>query len=103
MLRKGLILSTVLVSSLVVADDSAEVKALKKDMPQDVAVIIDRTVECNYWGGQESTNKARAEEINKAMTRLQCNSIEQDQVKIAKVYQNNYEVKQRIQKAQEIF
>ncbi|RZK13862.1 MAG: hypothetical protein EOO43_17230 [Flavobacterium sp.] len=78
-------------------------KALKKGMPQDVVVIIERIVGCNQWGGEESTNKARIEEINKALTRLQCNTIEQDQAKIIKTYQNNYEVKQRIQKAKEVF
>ena len=103
MLKKSILLLTVLVIPLVFADDSSEVKALKKDMPQDVAAIIERIVGCNHWSGEEPSNKARAEEINKAVTRLQCGSIEQDQAKISKVYQNNYEVKMRIQKAKELF
>jgi uncharacterized secreted protein with C-terminal beta-propeller domain len=103
MLRKSILLSTVFIVPFVFADDSSEVKALKKDMPQDVAVVIGRIVECNHWGGEEPANKARAEEINKAIARLQCNSIEQDQAKLAKTYQNNYEVKVRLQKAKELF
>ncbi|WP_189419977.1 hypothetical protein [Cellvibrio zantedeschiae] len=90
-------------SPLVVAEDSAEVKALKKGMPQDVAVLIERTVECNYWGGEDSSNKARAEKINQAMERLKCDALEKDHASIAKTYQNNYEVKVRMQKAKELF
>lgn len=103
MLRKSIILPTVFVFPFVFADDSPEVKALKKDMPQDVAAVIERIAGCNHWGGEEPTNKARADEINKAVTKLQCDSIEQDQAKITKAYQNNYEVKSRIQKAKELF
>lgn len=103
MLRKSILLSTVFVFPLVFADDSSEVKALKKDMPQDVAAVIGRIVECNHWGGEEPTNKVRAEEINKAVARLRCDAIEQDQAKLAKIYQNNYEVKVRMQKARELF
>lgn len=103
MLKKTISLSSVLVCSLAVADDSAEVKALKKGMSQDVAAIIGRTVECNVWMGEDTTNKARAEKVNQAMQRLQCDALEKDQASIIKTYQNNYEVKQRIQKAKEIF
>jgi len=102
MLKKTITFSSVLVCSLAVAE-SAEVKALKKDMPQDVAMIIERTVECNYWGGEDTTNKARAEKVNQALQRLQCDSLEKDQINIAKTYHNNYEVKMRIQKAKEVF
>ncbi len=103
MLKKTISLSSVLVCSLAVADDSAEVKALKKGMPQDVAAIIGRTVECNYWLGEDTTNKARAEKVNQALQRLQCEALEKDQANIAKIHQNNYEVKMRIQKAKELF
>ncbi len=101
---RTIILSTVLISSVVFADDSAEVKALKKGMPQDVVDVIERTVECNYWVGEDpGTNKARAEKINKEIAALRCDLIEQDQAKLAKTHQNNYEVKMRIQKAKEVF
>lgn len=103
MLKKTISLSSVLVCSLAVADDSAEVKALKKGMPQDVVTIIGRTVECNSWLGEDTSNKARAEKVNQALQRLQCDVLEKDQTSIIKTYQNNYEVKQRIQKAKEIF
>lgn len=103
MLKKTIILSGVLVCSLAVAGDSAEVKNLKKNMPPDVAAIIDRTLECNHWGGEEPYDKARAEKIKAATERLRCDTLEKDQAVIEKTYQNNYEVKLRIQKAREMF
>jgi len=103
MLKKTIILSTVLVSSLVVADDSAEVKALKKDMPQDVVAIIDRTVQCNHWQGEDTTDKARADKINKELEKWKCSQIAKDQDAVSKLYQNDYAVKKRIQDAQYIF
>lgn len=100
---KKIILTTVLIAPWVMADDSAEVKALKKGMPPDVAEMISRTVDCNYWVGETPNNKAREEKVNKELARLRCDVIEQDQTKLAKTYQNNYEVKVRMQKAKEIF
>lgn len=29
-----------------------EVRALQKDVPQEVAALIHRIVECNYWAGE---------------------------------------------------
>jgi basic membrane lipoprotein Med (substrate-binding protein (PBP1-ABC) superfamily) len=103
MLKKSIILSTVLVSSLVVADDSAEAKALKKGMPQDVAEVIDRTIQCNRWQGEDPSTKERAERVNKELEKWQCKTITQDQDALSKLYKNNYEVKKRIQDAQYIF
>lgn len=103
MLRKSILWLTLFISSFVVAQDSRELKALKKDMPPDAALIIERIVGCNHWSGQESANKERAEQINKAVTQLRCDTLEQDQAKLLKLYQNNYEVKMRIQDAQSVF
>ena len=103
MLKKIIILSTVLVSSLAVADDSAEMKALKKGMPQDAAALIERIVQCNHWQGEDTSNKARAERINQELEKWKCEAIPRDQEALTKLYKNNYEVKARIQEAQQIF
>jgi len=103
MLKKIIMLSGVFLCSHAVAAESAAVKELKKGMPQDVATLISRIVECNYWRGEDTSTKARAEKVNLSMQKFQCDTIEKDQASIAKAYQNNYEVKSRIQKAQEIF
>ena len=102
MLKKSIILSTFLVFPFAVAGDSPEVKALKKGMPQDVNLLIDRIVGCNYWRAEEPSpsNKERIEKVNKALQELQCNTLEQDQVALTKRYQNDYVVKARLQDAQ---
>ena len=103
MLRKSVFLSIALIVPCVFADDTAEVKALKKDMPQDVMQIIDRTVACNRWRGEEPTTKDQIEKVNKQLTTWRCDTVDADQVQIAKRYNTNYEIKSRVQKAKDIF
>ena len=107
MLKKSVFLMVVLLIVSIVprvfADDTAEVKALKKDMPQDVVQIVDRTIACNRWRGEEPTRKDQIEKVNKELMRWRCDVIEADQTQLAKRYQNNYDVKSRVQKAKEIF
>jgi len=103
MLKKSIILSTFLIVPFAIAGDSPEVQALKKGMPQDVSVLIDRIVGCNHWRAEEPTNKDRTEKINKALQDLQCDALEQDQAKLTKRYQNDYMVKSRLQDAQYVF
>lgn len=103
MLKKSIFLSTVFAFPFAFADDAPEVKALKKGMPQDVIVVIDRIVQCNRWQGEDTSTKARAEKVGKELEKWQCSTIAQDQAALAKLYKNNYEVKKRIQDAQYVF
>jgi glutathione peroxidase-family protein len=103
MLKKSLFLLVVLVNPCAFADDTPEVKALKKDMPQDVMQIIDRTVACNRWRGEEPVTKEQIEKVNKQLATWGCDTIDADQVQLAKRYQTNYEIKSRVQKAKDIF
>lgn len=100
MLKKNLLLLAVLITPNVFADD---IKSLKKDMPQDVIQIIDRTVACNRWRGEEPTGKDQIEKVNKQLATWRCDTIDADQVLLAKRYQNNYDIKSRVQKAKDIF
>ena len=107
MLKKNVMLLVVLLNvsmiPCVFADDTPEVKALKKDMPQDVMQIIDRTVACNRWRGEEPSTKEQIEKVNKQLATWGCDTIDADQVQLAKRYQTNYEIKSRVQKAKDIF
>lgn len=103
MLKKIIMLSGVFLCSQAVAAESAAVKELKKGMPVEVASLISRIVECNYWRGEDTSTKARAEKVNQSLQKFQCDTVEKDQAAVTKTYQNNYEIKSRIQKAQEIF
>ncbi len=103
MFKNSLLLSMVLIVPSVFADNSADAKALKKDMPQDVVQIIDRTLACNRWGGEEPTKKEQIERVNQELERWRCDAIEVDQAQLAKRYQNNYDIKSRVQKAKDIY
>lgn len=103
MLKKNIIVTTLFLVTVVpfaVAGDSPEVKELKKGMPQDVNLLIDRIVGCNHWRGEEPTTKERTDKINKALLELQCDTLEKDQAALTKRYQNDYMVKARLQDAQ---
>ena len=88
---------------LAFAADTVEVKALKKDMPQDVILLIDRIIECNHWNSEESTNKDRIAEIKNARDKFGCDALPKDYEALRKRYQNNYEIKSRLQAAEQIF
>ncbi len=101
--NKGLFFLMLLSCSSAFAIGNPEVDALKLGMPQDVALIIDRTVACNRWVGEESTNKAKADKIKANLEKWGCATLDADQEKIFKTYKTNYEVKGRIEKAKGIF
>ena len=103
MLKKIIGLSVVLMAPWVFADDAPDVKALKKDMPVDVMQVIDRTVACNRWRGEEPTTKNQIERVSKELATWRCDTLDADQTALAKRYQNNYDVKARVQKAKDIF
>ncbi len=102
MLKNITLMLMVLACPLVFAAESLEIKALKKDMPQDVALMIDRIIECNHWNGEESTNKERIKQIESVRSKLGCDALPDDQVTLRKRYQNNYEVKSRLNNAEQI-
>ena len=103
MLQNIALVLLVLACPLVFAAESAEIKALKKGMPQDVVLMIDRIIECNHWNGEESTNKERIKQIEAVRTKLGCDALADDQVALRKRHQNNYEVKARLNSAEQIF
>ena len=103
MLEKIIVVVMVLACPLVLAAESNEVAALKKGMPQDVVLMLDRIVECNHWNGEESTNKERIAQIKDVREKLGCDALANDQLALRKRYQNDYEVKSRLNNAEQIF
>jgi hypothetical protein len=103
MLQNIALVLLVLACPLVFAAESVEIKALKKDMPQDVVIMIDRIIECNHWNSEESTNKERIKQIETVRTKLGCDALPDDQAALRKRHQNNYEVKARLNNAEQIF
>lgn len=76
-----------------------DVEALKKGVPKDVASFIDRTFECNHWGGEEPYDAKRAKQIERAVKRLRCDGLPRDEKKLRKKYRNNPKVLKALDEA----
>jgi hypothetical protein len=103
MLKNIVLVVMMFACPLIFAAESAEIKELKKNMPQDVVIMIDRIIECNHWNGEESTNRERIKQIEAMRTKLGCDALADDQTALRKRHQNNYEVKARLNNAEQIF
>ena len=56
-----------------------EVRQITDGQPEDVPAFIERTVECNHWGGEEPYDKERAAQIRTAVERAQCDHLTSDE------------------------
>ena len=93
MFKKSMLLSVLLLTfSVAFADDNADIKALKKDMPQDVVLMIDRIIQCNHWNAEEPKTKERIDQVKKVLDQLHCDALPKEQTELLKRYQNNYQV-----------
>jgi len=81
------------------AEPADPVTQLKAGMPTPVAALIERMVQCQHWAGEEPYDNARRAEIARAVRRLRCESIEQDERRLLKAHASNPEVRQRLEAA----
>jgi hypothetical protein len=75
----SVVILTALCPSIAWADDN-------RTLPEDVKKFIERRDECHHWAGEEPYDKARAKQIDKAMTGLKCDSIERDVAALRRKY-----------------
>jgi hypothetical protein len=66
---------------------------------QDITGYAARRAGCNHWGGEEGTDAARRAEINRAMTALKCDRIDQDEAGLLKRYSDQPQQLQHIRAA----
>jgi hypothetical protein len=53
--------------------------AMTKSLPRDVRVFLDRKSECHHWAGEEPYDAARGNEIERAIARLKCETLDSDE------------------------
>ena len=82
--------------------DIPAVKSLAKDMPEDVASFIYRTVECTHWSGEEPYDKARAEDIKQALEKAGCNFLPKDEEALREKYKGQKKILGALKKAKDI-
>jgi hypothetical protein len=79
------------------------IKAVKKGQPKDVALFMDRYVQCNHWGGEEPYDADRRKEILAAVTRLRCQQLDADEKALLKKYWNTPSVSDAIKQTRQQF
>jgi hypothetical protein len=84
------------------AQDPADVEALKKGQPKDVAAFIHRSFNCHHWAGEEPYDKARAQEIARAIKRYHCDRMEADEARLRKKYRNTPKVLEVLDAAKKV-
>jgi len=55
-----------------------DLSAMTKMMPRDVRAFIARKSECNHWAGEEPYDAARGKQIERAVGRLKCDTLDRD-------------------------
>lgn len=58
-------------------------------VPQDIVAYAGRRKQCNHWGGEEGYDKARAAEINRAVAKLNCNALDDDEKLLLRRYRSS--------------
>lgn len=58
-------------------------------LPHDVEAFQDRRAQCEHWAGEEPYDGPRAREIESAVQRLRCDSLETDETRIRLRYKRN--------------
>jgi len=56
--------------------------------PPDIAAYVERRKGCNHFGGEEGYDKARADEINRAAAKLNCNGLDADEKALLRRYRH---------------
>jgi len=79
-----------------------QVKEITRGQPKDVVAFIERIAECNHWSGEEPFDKARAEQIRKAVAKARCGSLDSDEQAIERKYRGNKKVLNAIGSAKKL-
>jgi hypothetical protein len=102
-LRIGLMLVVAhAVSSAALANEFGklpEVRQITDGQPEDVAAFIERTVECNHWGGEEPYDKDRAAQIKTAVERAKCDHLNSDEQALKNEYRGKRKVLEALERA----
>jgi hypothetical protein len=66
-------------------DPDADVRPFAA-LPLDVRVHIDRERNCNHWAGEEGYDRARAQEIDRAVRALKCETLDAEDARLRHRY-----------------
>jgi len=75
--------------------------ALKSGQPRDVAALMDRLAYCAHFGGEEGYDAARRAELNRAMRKWRCATLDRDEQRLRAVHRDNAQVLTRLQQVKD--
>jgi hypothetical protein len=84
------------------ADYEETVDALTQDQPADVAQFVIRRINCNHWLGEDPFDNDRAKEIQGAIERLRCQTIDQDEVLLRRLHTGDAKALKAIDDARDV-
>jgi hypothetical protein len=56
--------------------------------PPDIAAYVERRKGCNHFGGEEAYDKARRDQINQAVSKLNCPALDADEKALLRRYRS---------------
>lgn len=68
---------------------AAQDRPIKRDIPAEVAAHIDRAEGCLHWAGEEPYDAARRKQIESALARLRCSTLERDGAALKQRYRQD--------------
>lgn len=77
-----------------------DLDTLTKGLPKDATAVVTRVAYCNHWSGEEGYDAARAKEIERAIKKYGCNTIDRDEARLRKRYAGNAAVIKALDKVQ---
>src|SRR5262245_51768937 len=69
--------------------------------PPDIAAYAERRKGCNHFGGEEGYDKARRDQINRAVAQLNCNALDADEKALLRRYRSTPALLQQIRAAKD--
>ena len=79
-----------------------DLNVLSKGLPHDAGEIVTRIAQCNHWSSGEAHDPARAKEIEGAIRKYGCNTIDRDEARLRKRYAGNSAVLKALDRAQSL-
>lgn len=70
-----------------------------ESLPADVTAFVDRSEACMHWAGEEAFDKARARQIQAALSKNKCDHLEKDSKLLQQRHAQNPKARQAIKEA----
>ena len=89
LLLAGSLCAVAQASSVQQAPDQGALVARQAALPSPVKALLARSDECLHWSGEDAYDAERGAQIEKAVTRLRCDTVAADAARLEQRYRKN--------------